>query len=392
MGSLFDRAVTFENLHAAAWEVFRGKRDKLHAQRFFAGLEKNLFALQDELRTGSYRPGPYRTFWIHDPKPRLISAAPLRDRVVHHAVVRVVEPIFEKRFIHDSYACRPGKGNHRALRRFVGWARAHRYVLMLDVHRFFPSIDHEVLKAEIRRGLGDERLLRLLDTVIDGSNPQERVLRWFPGDDLFTPLERRRGLPIGNLTSQWLANVLLDRVDHLVKDRLRMKRYLRYVDDAALFHDDREVLADARAAIVNELAAMRLSLNARKSRLRQCREGLTFLGFVVTPKHVRLAQSAVRRARAQGRALVHDYARGQVDLETVRCSWVSWLAHVGQGDTQGLVRSVARGRVFRATPSAGSRGGAPCLSGRSKEGARHPRAVEERRVGSGPMERAEQES
>ncbi len=352
MGRTFDEVVRFENLHAAAWQVFRGKRARMGANRIFQNLEKHLFDLQDELKSGEYRTGAYRSFWIREPKPRLISAAPLRDRIVHHAVVQVIEPIFERRFIHHSYACRRGKGNHRAIEQFVKWARSRKHTLTLDVKKFFPSIDHAVLKAEIRRGIQDRALLGLLDTIIDGSNPQEPVDAWFEGDDLLTPLQRRHGLPIGNLTSQFLANVFMDRIDHLVKDRLRIRNYLRYVDDLAVFSDDPGELRAVRAEISQELGLMRLRLNEGKSRLRRVGEGLTFLGFVVTPTQLRLAQSAMRRARQRGRALTQGYAAGDLDLADARASWDAWRAHAAHGDCEGLVRAVGRQRVFQRGPGA----------------------------------------
>ena len=127
MGKLFQRIVSFENLYSAAWEVFRGKRSYHKANQLFLNLEPILLKLQAELLDDSYRTGVYRTFWIFDPKPRMISASSLRDRIVHHAVVRVIEPIFEKRFIYHSYACRKGKGNYRALQQFIRWARNTKY-------------------------------------------------------------------------------------------------------------------------------------------------------------------------------------------------------------------------------------------------------------------------
>ena len=147
----FDRITDFENLRQAAWAVFKGKRDRAAANALFYDLEGRLLALQRDLRGGTYRHGPYRTFTIADPKPRLISAAGLIDRVVHHAIVGVIEPRFERRFIHHSYACRVGKGQHRALDQFVCWARGHRFTMVLDVQKFFPSIDHEVLKQVVFR-------------------------------------------------------------------------------------------------------------------------------------------------------------------------------------------------------------------------------------------------
>ncbi len=358
MGRAFEQVVAFENLRQAAWEVFRGKRGREGANALFFRLESELFRLQSDLRERRYRPGPYRTFWVFEPKPRLISAAPLIDRIVHHALVRVVEPTFERRFIHHSYACRTGKGNHRALEQFVAWARTSKFALMLDIQKFFPSIDHAVLKGEIRRGSSDEGILWLFDALIDGSNPQEPVPGYFPGDDLFAAGDRRRGLPIGNLTSQFLANVLLDRVDHLVKDRLRMHRYLRYVDDLAVFHDDPGVLRAVREGIRDELLCLRLRLNEKKSRLRRVKEGLRYLGFVVTPTQLRLDQRAVLRHRRRLRALAWRYGRGDIDFARVRMVLRAAHAHAEHGTTHRFLRrSTGRTAFIRRNPARSPRVG-----------------------------------
>jgi RNA-directed DNA polymerase len=163
---LWHEVTSFHNLYCAAYRVLRGKRDQIRAGEFFLHLEENLLRLQKELHAQTYRPGAYRTFWITEPKPRMISAAPFRDRVVHHALVHVIEPIFERRFIHHSYACRTGKGTHRALQQFVTWVRSSRYVLKMDIHKFFPSLDHDVLKTSLRRTIKDPQVLWLCDRLI----------------------------------------------------------------------------------------------------------------------------------------------------------------------------------------------------------------------------------
>ena len=184
-----------------------------------------------------------------EPKPRTISAAPYRDRVVHHALCNIIAPIFEGTFISDSYANRIGFGTHRALRRFTEFARSSLYILQCDIRKYFPSIDHGILKELVRRKIKCAETLWLIDSIIDGSNEQEPVIHHFPGDDLLAPLQRRRGLPIGNLTSQFFANIYLNGFDHFLKEQLRVKKYIRYVDDFALFSDDWEFLAEARLAI-----------------------------------------------------------------------------------------------------------------------------------------------
>ncbi|MBV8611148.1 MAG: group II intron reverse transcriptase domain-containing protein [Singulisphaera sp.] len=153
---------------------------------------------------------------LHEGKARQISAAPFRDRVVHHALTGVLEPIFERSFVFDSYACRKGKGTHAAVDRCQGFARRYRYVLKADVRKFFPSIDHAILKGLVARKVKDPHVLWLVDRIIDHGNPQDPVLMWFPGDDLLTHTERRRRLPLGNQTSRFFANVYLDPLDHFV--------------------------------------------------------------------------------------------------------------------------------------------------------------------------------
>src|ERR1700677_504787 len=233
---LCDRIANFRALHEAARRAVKGKRKKPAAASFRSNLERELLSLERQLRSGEYRPGRYTAFEIAAPKKRIVSAAPFRDRVVHHALCAVVEPIFEAGFIDHSFANRTGKGTHAAIAAYERYRDRHAHVLRADIYRYFPAIDHAILKSEFRRRIACAPTLALLDAIVDGSNAQEPVEIYFEGDDLFTPSQRRRGLPIGNLTSQFFANVYLDRFDHFVTEVLRAP-YVRYVDDFALFHD-----------------------------------------------------------------------------------------------------------------------------------------------------------
>ncbi len=197
------------NLWAAYKNAARGKRYRPAAAAFEYDLERNLIELEEDLRNETYRPGVYHNFQIQSPKRRLISAAPFRDRVVHHALMNVIEPLFERQFIFDSYANRKGKGTHAALDRCTYFLRRHRYVMHLDVRQFFPSIDHEILLSILSRTIGDEKTLGLIRKIVssgEGVQADEYEMQYFPGDSLFAVL-RPRGLPIGNLTSQHWANV-----------------------------------------------------------------------------------------------------------------------------------------------------------------------------------------
>ena len=342
VGNLWPRIIDFENLLRATRKAQKGKRYRQNVLAFNYNLEAELLALRDALQTQTYRPGNYQTFQIWEPKPRLISAAPYRDRVVHHALCSVILPIFERTFIFDSYANREGFGTHRALRRFTQFARSSRYILQCDVRKYFPSIDHAILKALIRRKIKCPDTLWLIDTIIDGSNAQEPSLEYFPGDDLLTPLEHRKGLPIGNLTSQFFANIYLNGFDHSVKEQLQAKKYLRYVDDFALFTDDRPYLADARLAIENHLATLRLKIHPIKSQLFETRCGANFVGFRVLPDRIRVRNDNIVRARAKLKHLQRAYAREQIGFEQLTQSIQSWAAHLKHGDTWNL-----RGDIFK---------------------------------------------
>ena len=308
---LFDGIASFAALRAAAVRAAEGKRSKPGAAAFLANLETEVLRLERELESGRYRPGRYTKIEIFDPKHRVVSAAPFRDRVVHHAFCAVCEPIFERGFIYDSYANRIGKGTHRAVAQYERFRDRYRHVLRCDIFRYFPSIDHEKLKADLRRRISCVRTLSLADRIVDGSNPQEAVYRLFPGDDLLTPLERRRGLPIGNLTTQFFANVYLDGLDHFCKVVLRAKGYVRYVDDFALFHDDADRLQDWRERIVAFLAGRRLVLHEHKTMILPTSETAPFLGFVLLPDgRRRLPEENVRRFRNRLRGLRDRWRQG----------------------------------------------------------------------------------
>ncbi len=245
----------------AAKKAQKGKRFRENVLEFNYNLELELEKIKTGLESKTYIPGKYKTFTIVEPKPRLISAAPYRDRVVHHALCNIITPIFERTLIADTYANRLGFGTHRALRRFTEFARSSHYILQCDIKKYFPSIDHDILKAIVRHKIKCQDTLWLVDTIIDNSNKQENIIEFFPSDDLLTPIQRHRGLPIGNLTSQFFANIYLNSFDHFVKENLKAQKYIRYVDDFALFADDQKFLADARPAIEQYLASLRLKIH-----------------------------------------------------------------------------------------------------------------------------------
>lgn len=338
---MYTQVCDWENLYRAYSKAAKGKRGRVPAASFEYYLEDNLIQLQRELVTKAYQPGAYHSFFIHEPKRRLISAAPFRDRVVHHALCNVIEPIFERSFIGDSYANRVGKGTHRALDRCQQFSRRYRYALQCDIRKFFPSIDHFVLREILGRKIQDGDVLWLVDHILEsgiGVLSEEYEMVYFPGDDLFAVL-RPRGLPIGNLTSQFWANCYMNPFDHFVKRELRCKGYLRYVDDFVLFADDKRVLWDWLRAIEARLASLRLTIHSG-SHPRPVTEGLPFLGFVIYPDRRKLKRRKGIHFRRRFRIRVAQYLAKEITLDELTASVRGWVNHTRYGNTVGLRKTV----------------------------------------------------
>lgn len=344
---MYTQLTSWSNLLLAYQRAAHGKRGQANVAAFEHRLEDNLIQLQRELREQSYRPGPYVNFLIHEPKRRVISAAPFRDRVVHHALCNLIEPIFERAFIYDSYANRVGKGTHRALTRCQQWARRYPYVLQCDVRQFFPSIDHAVLRASLWRKVADPAVRWLIEQILAGGASvlrDEYQMVYFPGDDLLAPL-RPRGLPIGNLTSQFWANCYLNPFDHFIKQGLLCPAYLRFVDDFLLFAADKKTLWDWKSELEAYLANLRLVIHTGASP-RPVGEGIPFLGFVVYPERRRLKRRKGIDYRRRFRRLLTAYERRVILLAQLDASVQGWVNHVRYGNTIGLRRAMlARQRI-----------------------------------------------
>jgi retron-type reverse transcriptase len=327
VGNLMSRVWAYDNLLAAAQRAQCGKRYRDDVLVFNFRRDENLHVLRAALRDGSWRPQGHRHFLIFEPKRRWISAAPYPDRVVHHAVCQVIGPELERRLIFDCWANRVGKGTHRAVLRNQQLAARFPFALKMDIRRYFPSVDHAILKAQLRRVFKDPALLSLLDAIVDAAEVPEPAIEYFPGDTLFTPFERPRGLPIGNLTSQLWANTYLNDFDHWVHQQLRAPAYLRFVDDFIVLGQSRGELTERLAAIGEYLLSLRLRLHERKCVVRRTLEGVPFLGYVVWPDRIRVRGETVRRYRRRYRreALRDPCAAAE--------SLAAWQGHVALAGT-----------------------------------------------------------
>jgi len=348
---LYPRVYDWHNLYAAWRKARKGKRGRTPAAAFEYDIETNLAQLEEELRTQTYVPGSYTSFYIHEPKRRLISAAPFRDRVVHHALCNVIEPIFERSFIHDSYANRVGKGTHRALDRAQQYARRFPYVLQLDVRQFFPSIDHAILKSILARKIADDAIFWLIDRILasgEGVLDEAYDMVYFPGDDLFAA-QRPRGLPIGNLTSQFWANCYMNPLDHFIKRELKCKGYVRYVDDLLLFGDDKATLWAWKEAVIEKLASLRLTIHPH-AHPRPVTEGIPFLGFVIYPTHRRLKRRKVVHFRRRLKQRVAQHKAGAISDDELAAVIQGWVNHASYGNTWRLRGQLLNQILLDTTP------------------------------------------
>lgn len=317
-GNFYPQITDFANLLCAAHKAMLGHKTKPAEARFYFNLENELFKLQEELLNHSYQPSPYRVFYIREPKLRQICAAPVRDRVVHHAVCNVVGEIWDKSLIDDTFACRTGKGTHAAISRAQAFARRFKYYLQCDIRHYFETLNHQILKRIISRKIKDRELLALLDVIID------------------QPLvnsEKGKGVPIGNLTSQHFANLYLGWLDHFIKEKLRVKGYLRYMDDFILFAENREVLRGWQFEIenfVNNELVMELKEN---SKIAPLRDGLSFLGFRVFPNNLRLRGEKWRRFRRKVLAREKAYLADEITETQLADSVRSMIAAISKADT-----------------------------------------------------------
>lgn len=320
---IYRQIVSKDNLYRAAYMASRGRRFRDTTADFNFRLEEEICGLHRELITRSYRHGEYRLFNIYEPKERMIAAAPFKDRVVHHAVHDVIDPIIDKTFIYDSYACRKGKGTHTAIGRVQGFLRRNSYCFHGDIRKYFRSINHEILKNIIRQKIADQGLLWLLDEIIDSAK--------------HIPLHERRGLPIGNLTSQFFANLYLNELDYFIKFDLKAKFYLRYMDDFLVFDNNKKALLGIKEKIRDFLKnRLGLDMHEGKSQIYKTKDGIKFLGFRIFKNYRRLTSDNVRRFRKRLKKLIYLFENNKMDTKEICDSVRCWVAHSKYANTKGL--------------------------------------------------------
>jgi retron-type reverse transcriptase len=350
--NMYEKIYDFENLYQAYLEARKNKRYRDEVLKFTANLEENLIQIQNELIYKTYKVGRYREFFVYEPKKRLIMALPFKDRVVQWAIYRQLNPILDKRFIYDSYACRKGKGTHKAADRLQYWLRKVNrkpqkyYYLKLDISKYFYRIDHEVLMNILKRKIADKDLLWLLDVIINSEDtkfglPLDADLDNFEGERLSDV-----GMPIGNLTSQLFANLYLNELDQYAKHKLKLRYYIRYMDDIIILHHDKKFLHAVKDDIENFLnEKLKLNLN-RKTAIRPINCGIEFVGFRIWPTHRKLKKKTALKMKRRLKYLQKAYARGEVSFDEVNASIQSYFGLLEHCNSYNLRKKLCQTFVF----------------------------------------------
>lgn len=333
---------SMENLLRADHNARIGKKRRNGINWFDKNKEANLLKLQKDLREGTYKTSPYNTFKIFDPKERIISSLPYYpDRICHHAIMGVIEPILVKSFIRQTYSCIKGRGLHAGVRDVIKALKdidGTKYCLKLDIRHFYPSIDHEIMKQELRRKIKDARVLKITDEWIDSydSGETEGII----GDG-------RKGLPIGNYPSQQFANLYLSRLDHWIKDELKVKYYFRYADDITIFHESKEYLHRLNNQITEYLASnLLLKVKDNWQVYPVDSRGVDFLGYVFYHDHIlirkRIKQNIIKklltckRKGYEGKKL-HDEMG----------SYQGWMNYGNTKNLKYKINRIGNGKVFK---------------------------------------------
>lgn len=345
--NVFGSMCSFKSLYRAYDNARSKKNYRLEVMRFTADLEPNLFEIQRQLFSGEYQISGYRVFFIYDPKLRMVMAVQFPDRIVQWSVYETLYSFYDKTFIEDSYACRRGKGTHKAADRLQYWLRQvdrkpdKWYYLKLDISKYFYRISHEILLNIISRRVKDERLLDLIAKIISSNGMHFGIPRGFdPGMCTEDMRLEDTGIPIGNLTSQLFANIYLNELDQYCKHTLGIHYYVRYMDDVIILANDKKHLQELKNKIESFLnTELQLDLN-KKTAIRPISCGIDFVGYKMWPEYRKLKKSSARRILRKIKTLSTDYALGKISFEDIRRRIASYNGILQHANSYGLRRKI----------------------------------------------------
>lgn len=321
-----------DNIYLAYKKARKHKTLKSYVMEFENNLKENLSQLQRELESESYMPRPLEIFILRDPKTRIISKSHFRDRIVHHAICNITEPIFEKLFIYDSYANRLGKGTQKAIERFENFKRKitknnakRTYVLKADIKHYFENVDHNILIKLLERKIKDEKLIHLIKIILN--NHQTRHLG--------------KGMPLGNLTSQFFANIYLHELDWFIKHHLKARYYIRYVDDFVIIETDIKTLEDYMLQINAFLREnLLLEIHPEKSKFQIITHGVRFLGSRIYPHHRLLTKMNTRKFKKKLERICKQFENHEIDYDVVYDFLEGWIAYARTANSYNLIENL----------------------------------------------------
>lgn len=348
--NLYPKIYDYENLHRAYLSARKNKRYRSEVLAFSANLEENLIELQNELIYHSYKVGRYREFYVSEPKRRLVMALPFRDRVLQWAVYRIVNPLFSRAYISDSYACIPGRGEFSAIQRLHYWLRleckAQRmYYLKLDMAKFYYRVDHKILLELLSKKIDDSDLMQLLRIIIESEDTPFGLP--LCGDLAESARLFDIGIPIGNLTSQMFANLYMNELDQFAKRTLRIGRYIRYMDDIIILSPSKELLHHYKIVLekfINE--KLHLELN-KKTAIRPCSLGVDFCGYKIWPDHIKVRKSTALRMKRHLKLVTEQYAEGRISLEKANQSFTSYFGLLKHCNSYQLRKKISKTYILK---------------------------------------------
>lgn len=330
----YHKLISIESLFQAWDEFKKGKRKKSDVQLFERDLEDNLFDLHYQLKSKTYRHGSYQEFYVNDPKRRHIHKASVADRIVHHLLYKYLYKMLDKTFIYDSYSCRLNKGTHKVVKRLEYFARRASenytrdcFALKCDIKKFFANVDHEILINLLRAKVSDRNIIWLLEQVISS----------FSSED-----DQKKGIPLGNLTSQIFANIYLNELDKFIKHKLKIKYYLRYADDFMIIASDKNFLLpciDTSQQFLRD--NLLLELHPKKITIRKLSWGIDFLGYIVLPYHILPRTKTKRRMFKKIDTRAREYYKGAIDkfsLDQTLASYAGYLSHANGYELTGKLQ------------------------------------------------------
>jgi retron-type reverse transcriptase len=331
----FEEVISLENLLEAWKEFEKGKKNKKDVQQFSLNLMDHVFMFHSELSNNTYKHGNYQAFKVNDPKPRDIHKASVRDRLLHHAIYRKLYPFFDRTFISDSYSCKIDKGTHKAINQFQKYAHKVSknntrtcWVLQCDIKKFFASIDHEILINMLSEYIPDKDILKLLKENIDSFHTKDK---------------NKKGLPLGNLTSQLFVNIYMNKFDQFVKHKLKAKHYIRYADDFVFLSDNKKSLGRYITEIEEFLKKkLKLELHPKKVSINTFASGIDFLGCITFLHHKVLRTKTKRRMFKKLSKKYVDLQSGKIEKEIFEQSLQSYLGILGHCDGANIENEIKR--------------------------------------------------